>query len=174
MSQAPQESPILNLSLEEKVSQLLSKGGSISLKIDGFETRESQLEMALEISKAIKQKKSLVAEAGTGTGKTFAYLVPALLSGKKVIISTATKTLQEQLLTKDIPFLFDMCGVEGKARLLKGRENYLCPQRLEIAETAEQNTKSVWKKLALINEWKDKTKTGDKAELTTIDENDPI
>ncbi len=162
------------MSLEKKVKKLLAIDGAIASKVKGFEVRDDQVEMSLDIVEVINKQGALVAEAGTGTGKTFAYLVPALLSGKKVIISTATKTLQEQLLTKDIPFLLDMCGVEGKARLLKGRENYLCPQRLELAETSEDHPKSVWKKLSLISEWRHKTKTGDKAELGSIDENDPV
>ncbi|MDX1795648.1 MAG: ATP-dependent DNA helicase [Hydrogenovibrio sp.] len=130
--------------------------------------------MAETIATVIHEKSTLLAEAGTGTGKTFAYLVPALLSGKKIIISTATKTLQEQLIGKDLPLLMKLCEVEGQARLLKGRENYLCPQRLEIAETAEQHPKSVWKKLSLIHDWQEKTLKGDKSELTDLDENDPI
>jgi ATP-dependent DNA helicase DinG len=161
-------------SLSKEVKDLFSKDSKISLKIDGFEVRKVQIEMALAVSCAIENEEVLVAEAGTGTGKTFAYLAPAMLAGKKVIISTATKTLQEQLLTKDIPFLLKQCRVQGSARLLKGRENYLCSQRLDIAQTAEQNTKLAWKKLALISDWQQQTIDGDKAELSTIAENDFI
>ena len=161
-------------SLAEEVRKLFVKDSEVSKKIDDFEVRDAQIEMACEIANAIDNDKALVAEAGTGTGKTFAYLAPAMLAGKKVIISTATKTLQEQLLNKDIPFLLKQCKVQGTARVLKGRENYLCSTRLEIAESSEQNVKSVWKKLSLINEWQQKTVYGDKSELSSIDENDFI
>jgi len=161
-------------SLSEEVIRFFSKDSAVSSKIEDFEVRDAQVEMALEIASAIENDEVLVAEAGTGTGKTFAYLAPAMLAGKKVIISTATKTLQEQLINKDIPFLLKQCNVQGTARVLKGRENYLCSARLEIAETSEQNVKSVWKKLALISEWQQETVYGDKSELSTIDENDFI
>ena len=160
--------------LAEEVKSIFAKDSKVSAKIEGFEERDAQVDMALEIASAIKNESILVAEAGTGTGKTFAYLAPSMLSGKKVIISTATKTLQEQLLNKDIPFLLKQCKVQGTARALKGRENYLCSSRLEIAETAEQNTKAVLKKLALISDWSKKTVYGDKSELASIDENDFI
>lgn len=160
--------------LSQEVKALFSADSKVSAGIEGFELRDAQVEMALEIAETIANDELLVAEAGTGTGKTFAYLVPALLAGKKVIISTATKTLQEQLLMKDIPFLLELCKVQGTARLLKGRENYLCSSRLEIAETSEQNIKSVWKKLSLISDWQQKTIYGDKSELAVIDENDFI
>ncbi len=161
-------------SLAEEVRNLFSNESEISKQIEGFEVRQAQIAMACEIADAVDNEEVLIAEAGTGTGKTFAYLAPAMLAGKKVIISTATKTLQEQLLSKDIPFLSELCELQGTARVLKGRENYLCSTRLEIAETSEQNVKSVWKKLSLINEWQQKTVYGDKSELSSIDENDFI
>ena len=162
------------MSLVKRVQSILSSSGKLVEVIDGFESRQAQSEMAEAVAESIDSNQTFLAEAGTGTGKTFAYLVPSLLSGKKVIISTATKNLQEQLLTKDIPLLMDICEVEGQAKLLKGRENYLCSQRLEISETTEQHPKHVWKKLALIREWQQKTRVGDKAELAELDENDPI
>ena len=162
------------MSLVKRVQSILSSSGKLVEVIDGFESRQAQSEMAEAVAESIDSNQTFLAEAGTGTGKTFAYLVPSLLSGKKVIISTATKNLQEQLLTKDIPLLMDVCEVEGQAKLLKGRENYLCSQRLEISETTEQHPKHVWKKLALIREWQQKTRVGDKAELAELDENDPI
>lgn len=162
------------MSLITETQDLLTNDSKLKRLITDFEVRSSQLEMSLEVAKSIEEKSVLLAEAGTGTGKTFAYLIPALLSGKKVIISTATKNLQEQLLSKDIPLIKQLCGFKGSVKLLKGRENYLCPQRLEIAETTEQNTRSVWQKLSLIHDWMEKTHAGDKAELNTLDENDPI
>lgn len=162
------------MSLKSQIDAYLGADGRIAQAVDGYQVRQAQVEMAETVADIIEQDGSLLAEAGTGTGKTFSYLIPALLSGQKVIVSTATKTLQDQLLTKDIPLLMDVCGISGTARVLKGRENYLCPQRLEIAETAEQNTKEVWKKLDLIHDWQLKTRNGDKSELQALDENDPI
>jgi len=157
------------------IEDVLGDEGHLSKLVDGYSARQAQIDMALQIKELINDDGTLLAEAGTGTGKTFAYLVPALLSGKKVIVSTATKTLQEQLVHKDLPILFKACNVAGKARLLKGRDNYVCPQRLELTETVEQHSKHDWKKLSEIRSWVDnKTRTGDKAELESVPENDPI
>lgn len=157
------------------IEDVLSNDGSMSKLVDGYAVRQAQIDMAHQVSDLINDNDTLLAEAGTGTGKTFAYLVPALLSGKKVIVSTATKTLQEQLVHKDLPMLFKACGVIGKAKLLKGRDNYVCPQRLELTETVEQHSRQDWKKLSEIRNWVDnKTLTGDKAELESVTENDPI
>lgn len=162
------------MSLVTETRDLLTDDAKLNSQIADFELRTSQLEMALEIANTIESKDVLLAEAGTGTGKTFAYLIPALLSGKKIIISTATKNLQEQLLLKDLPLIKKLSGFNGSVKLLKGRENYICPQRLEIAETTEQNSRSVWQKLSKIHDWMDKTQVGDKSELKALDENDPI
>lgn len=157
------------------ITSVLGESGSLSQLVNGYAPRQAQIDMANEVGQLIKDEATLLAEAGTGTGKTFAYLVPALLSGKKVIVSTATKTLQEQLVQKDLPILFKACGISGKARLLKGRDNYVCPQRLEITETVEQHSRQDWKKLADIRDWVDnKTVSGDRAELESVPESDPI
>ncbi len=157
------------------IEEVMGEGGTLSELVEGYHAREAQVEMAYEIEQLIEAEDTLLAEAGTGTGKTFAYLVPALLSGKTVMVSTATKTLQEQLVQKDLPILFKACGLKGKARILKGRDNYLCPQRLEITETAEQHSRADWKKLALIRDWSEnKTEYGDKSELEAVSEDDPI
>lgn len=157
------------------IDSVLSNEGSLSELVEGYAARQAQIDMAHEVNELINNQETLLAEAGTGTGKTFAYLVPALLSGKKVIVSTATKTLQEQLVQKDLPILFKACQINGKARLLKGRDNYVCPQRLELTETVEQHSKQDWKKLSDIRDWVDnKTLTGDKGELDTVSETDPI
>ncbi|BBP45910.1 ATP-dependent helicase [Thiosulfatimonas sediminis] len=154
---------------------VMGEGGVLSNLVEGYSPRQAQLEMAQEVVDLIAAQETLLAEAGTGTGKTFAYLVPALLSGKKVIVSTATKTLQEQLVQKDLPMLFGACQIKGKPHLLKGRDNYVCPQRLEITETVEQHSKDDWKKLALIRSWvEDSTTSGDRAELADVPESDPI
>jgi len=156
------------------IEQVMGEGGSLTDYVKGYAPRQAQLDMAQEVKQLIDEEATLLAEAGTGTGKTFAYLVPALLSGKKIIVSTATKTLQEQLIQKDLPMLLKACQVTGKARLLKGRDNYLCSQRLELTETTEQHSREDWKKLAEIRNWSELTKQGDRAELETVPENDPI
>jgi ATP-dependent DNA helicase DinG len=156
------------------IESVMGLKGTLEALVEGYSPRKSQLDMAREVAEVIEEQSTLLAEAGTGTGKTFAYLVPALLSAKKIIISTATKTLQEQLIQKDLPILLKACQVKGKARLLKGRDNYLCPQRLELTETSEQHSKEDWRKLAKIRQWSDKTSLGDRAELADISESDPI
>ena len=156
------------------VDLVMGANSTLAQYVEGYQPRQAQIDMAHEIVALIEEESTLLAEAGTGTGKTFAYLVPALLSGKKVIVSTATKTLQEQLIQKDLPLLLKACGVKGKARLLKGRDNYLCPQRLELTETSEQHSREDWKKLAQIRHWSESTKDGDRAELDSVSENDMI
>src|SRR2546429_648838 len=95
----------------------------------GYEHRPEQRELALAVADALKHRRILVAEAGTGTGKTLAYLVPAVTSGRKVVISTATKTLQEQIFWKDIPLLKKELGLDFRAAYMKGRSNYFCLER---------------------------------------------
>lgn len=161
-------------SSKEQVHQILGESGKLAELIEGYETREAQVSFAEKFVEVIEANSTFLAEAGTGTGKTFAYLVPALISGKTVIVSTATKNLQEQLVEKDLPLLLKLLKIKGSVKLLKGRDNYLCPQRLELAETAEANSKAVWKKLQKIHDWSEKTKVGDKSEVSDLDENDPI
>jgi ATP-dependent DNA helicase DinG len=157
------------------IEMVMSSNGSLSKLVSNYSVRDAQLAMANEVKDIIDEQTTLLAEAGTGTGKTFAYLVPALLSGKKVIVSTATKTLQEQLVRKDLPILFKACEVPGKPRLLKGRDNYLCSERLEIVMTSEEHSRSDWNKLAKIRDWADhKTVDGDKSELDSVAEDDMI
>lgn len=156
------------------IESVMGEEGTLAESVKGYKPRQSQLDMAHEVAELIEAQSTLLAEAGTGTGKTFAYLVPALLSGKKIIVSTATKTLQEQLIQKDLPLLLKATKTHGKARLLKGRDNYLCPQRLELTETTEQHSREDWKKLGIIRNWSEKTRLGDRAELSEVAENDPI
>src|SRR5256714_15433527 len=107
--------------------------GALAAKIPEFKRRTQQLEMAQAIAQAIETNDVLVAEAGTGTGKTFAYLVPALLAGGKVIVSTGTKTLQDQLFDRDLPTVRAALASGASAALLKGRSNYVCLYRLKRA-----------------------------------------
>ena len=121
------------MSETSQLNQIFKAGGQLADAIAGFSERTQQLEMALAIENAIKNNTQLIAEAGTGTGKTFAYLVPALLSGGKVIISTGTKNLQDQLFSRDLPNVRDALKVPVTVTMLKGRSNYVCHYHLEAA-----------------------------------------
>ncbi|MBO7942117.1 DEAD/DEAH box helicase, partial [Streptomyces sp. S9] len=112
----------------------LSDGGEIARKLETFAPRPAQQDLAAAIADAFESRDTLLAEAGTGTGKTFAYLVPALLSGLKTIVSTGTRALQDQLYHRDLPRVRDALGVGLKTALLKGRANYLCRYRMEQAK----------------------------------------
>jgi len=133
--------------------------------------------MAKAVGAALARLEPLIVEAGTGTGKTFAYLVPALLSGRSVIISTGTRTLQDQLFRRDVPMLAKALGLPAKLALLKGRSNYLCRHRLELA--TQQGSllapaRDVARLLARVSRWAATTKTGDLAELTDLPEQSPV
>jgi ATP-dependent DNA helicase DinG len=148
--------------------------GPLARELRGFSPRRAQVEMARATAAAIEQGGNLVAEAGTGTGKTLAYLVPALLSDKKVIISTATKTLQDQLFHKDLPVVRHALARPIRTALLKGRGNYLCLYRLEnnLGFRAGQDARDA-RALGLIRRWARATRTGDIAEAHDIPEQSP-
>src|SRR5918911_1566095 len=116
-----------------ELDPIFAEDGALSRVVAGFRARPCQVEMAHAVSHAIEARTVLVAEAGTGTGKTFAYLVPALRSGGKVIISTGTKTLQDQLFDRDIPMVRDALKAPVTVALLKGRANYVCHHHLDRA-----------------------------------------
>jgi ATP-dependent DNA helicase DinG len=157
------------------LSQIFKANGALADAIQGFSERKEQLEMALAIEDAIKNNKQLIAEAGTGTGKTFAYLVPALLSGGKVIISTGTKTLQDQLFNRDLPNVRDALKVPVTVAMLKGRANYVCHYHLEAAaQSGRFASREDAKYVHLIKNFSENSKTGDKAELTDVPENATI
>jgi ATP-dependent DNA helicase DinG len=152
-----------------------SHDGPLSTVISGYQPRAAQLEMADAIADAIASKQNLIAEAGTGTGKTFAYLAPAILSGKKTIISTGTKNLQDQLFNKDLPVIRKAMKTPFMAALLKGRSNYLCTYRLENSLTSTLGfSKEDAQALAQINTWAKRTKTGDTSEMSEVSEANPI
>jgi len=160
------------MSAHSKLSQIFTQGGALSQEIQGFSERTQQLEMALAIQEAIEHNQQLIAEAGTGTGKTFAYLVPALLSGGKVIISTGTKTLQDQLFNRDLPNIRDALKVPVTVAMLKGRANYICHYHLERAAVDGRfASREDAQYLQVINTFAENTKTGDKSELNTVPEN---
>jgi ATP-dependent DNA helicase DinG len=145
--------------------------GPLAAAIGGFRPRSQQLEMAERIAAVIRDNGVLVAEAGTGTGKTFAYLVPALLAGGKVIISTGTKTLQDQLFKRDLPTVRDALGVGASIALLKGRANYLCPYHLQRGlDTARFASREEAGHLRRIARFAERTRSGDKAECVDVPE----
>jgi ATP-dependent DNA helicase DinG len=116
-----------------KLRPFFRRGGLLSQAHPRYEFRPGQLEMALEIETCLAEKRHLIVEAGTGTGKTLAYLVPVIASGKRVVISTGTKNLQEQLFYKDVPFLAQALGRDLRVCYMKGRQNYLCREKLSEA-----------------------------------------
>ena len=163
------------MSEHSTLSQIFKSGGALAQAIQGFSERTQQLEMALAIESAIQENKQLIAEAGTGTGKTFAYLVPALLSGGKVIISTGTKTLQDQLFNRDLPNVRDALKVPVTVAMLKGRANYVCHYHLERAsQEGRFASRDDAKFVHIIKNFAEHSKTGDKAELTEVPENATI
>ncbi|MES2500334.1 MAG: ATP-dependent DNA helicase [Pseudomonadota bacterium] len=158
-----------------QLTQVFKQDGTLAEAIKGYSERSQQLEMALAIEAAIKDNKQLVAEAGTGTGKTFAYLVPALLSGGKVIISTGTKTLQDQLFNRDLPNVRDALKMPVTVAMLKGRSNYVCHYHLEAAaQSGRFASREDAKYVHIIQNFAENSKTGDKSELTEVPENATI
>jgi len=156
----------LTLVRTSNVDTLLGPGGALQLALPAYEHRPEQLQMARAVERAFSERSYLLAEAGTGTGKTLAYLVPALLSGRRVVVSTATKTLQDQIFFKDLPLLRERMGLEFEAAYLKGRGNYLCLQRfnsfLKDPTFGSREEVRYWPH---IQEWSSRTETGDRAEL---------
>jgi ATP-dependent DNA helicase DinG len=160
---------------EHDVAALLGAEGPFAREVSGFKPREAQQRMASAVAKAIDDRETLIAEAGTGTGKTFAYLVPALMSGQRVIVSTGTKTLQDQLFFRDLPRVQSVLGVRLKVSLLKGRANYLCLYRLDqtVREGYTVQREQV-AQLAAIRTWSTRTRRGDRMELAEIPEDSPL
>jgi ATP-dependent DNA helicase DinG len=151
---------------------LFSAAGPLASTVPGYRPRAQQLEMAQAVAQAIRSRGVLVAEAGTGTGKTFAYLVPALVSGGKVIISTGTKTLQDQLFTKDLPTVRDALKVPVTVALLKGRANYVCHHHLERAQTEGRfASRDDARHLPAIVRFARTSRSGDKAECSRVPDN---
>ena len=161
--------------LEQAVTAAFARGGALAQADANHVEREVQLRMALGVAQAIESKSALVAEAGTGVGKTFAYLVPTLLSGARALVSTATKSLQDQLFLRDIPRLRDALKLPVTAALLKGRSSYLCLHRLNQARQAE-TLPDRWavRTLAKVEQWSHVTVSGDLAELDGLDERSSV
>lgn len=159
----------------DEISAIFSDNGALSQSLKGFRPRAEQLDMAQSVGDAIQNKSSLVVEAGTGTGKTFAYLAPALVFGKKTIISTGSKNLQDQLFNRDLPAIKKALKFTGKIALLKGRANYLCLERLDqVIAQGVFGDKSVLADLSKVRKWNNSTKTGDFTECIELAEDSPI
>ena len=151
-----------------------SRKGPLSQWHPQFEFRHGQSEMAEAIESALADRKHLLVDAGTGTGKTLAYLVPAILSGKRIVVSTGTKNLQEQLFFKDIPFLEQHLG-KLRVCYMKGRNNYLCRQKLyDLTDQPVLNGLQEIEQYRHIAEWEPHTETGDRAELTELPESNQL
>jgi ATP-dependent DNA helicase DinG len=163
------------LLLENPVREAFAPDGVLSRAAEQFRPRAGQTDMAIAVARTIECGGALVVEAGTGVGKTFSYLVPALLSGERVLLSTATKTLQDQLYGRDLPRLVEALGLPVRTALLKGRASYLCVQRLALARQDGVSTdRASARTLAKIEEWSQVTRTGDLAELPGLDERSPL
>jgi ATP-dependent DNA helicase DinG len=171
--------------LEEAVARVFASGGPLETELDGFEPREAQREMAAAVAGVLGEGGVLLAEAGTGTGKTLAYLVPAILKREQVIVSTGTKNLQEQIYFKDLPVLERVLGVPFRATCMKGRGNYLCLHRFEqvrqqaadglpVALPGFADASSTRIVLPIIERWSRTTDTGDRAELEDLPEDLPL
>jgi ATP-dependent DNA helicase DinG len=168
---APTASPKLGTSLH----QFFAPGGLLSRTHPAYEFRRGQLQMAQAVEQALEQKRHLIVEAGTGTGKTLAYLMPVIRSGKRVIISTGTKNLQEQLFHKDVPFLEQALFPEGDRKLstcyMKGRNNYLCRKKLyDLTNQPVLSGLDEIEHYRAIAAWEQATQTGDRAELASLPE----
>ncbi len=160
------------------IEKTFSQQGALGKAIPGFQPRQAQIDMAMAVAKAISDGGQLVVEAGTGTGKTFAYLVPALMSGKKIIISTGSKNLQEQLFHRDLPLMTSALGFHGNVALLKGRANYLCLDRLSRqmveSHTNDAADPQLLTQLVKVRSWSSETKTGDLGECDALPEDSVI
>ena len=157
----------------QNLTEFFDNDSPLKELLPGFQPRAGQAWMAEAVAEAMDGLQHLVVEAGTGTGKTFAYLLPALMSGRKTIISTGTKALQDQLYHRDLPMIARAVGRPVTTALLKGRANYLCLQRLDTV--ADQSAASNYAaELRSINEWRPRTDHGDRAELVEVAEDSQV
>lgn len=161
--------------LAQAVAQAFGPGGPLAEADPSYTEREAQQQLALAVAQAIEAREPLVAEAGTGVGKTFGYLVPLLLSGCRALVSTATKSLQDQLFLRDLPRLRDALRLPVTLALLKGRASYLCLHRMQQARlTGELPDRWAVRALAKVETWSHATRSGDLAELEGLDERSPV
>jgi ATP-dependent DNA helicase DinG len=160
--------------IEPDVDSALGPGGLLERAIPGFGFREPQLAVARAVARALSGEGNLLVEAGTGTGKTFAYLVPALLSGRRVVVSTGTRVLQDQIFDKDLKALAAVLPVEGRVAVLKGRTNYLCLHRLDAVRAAGPGAAVPAADLERLSAWAEATEVGDLAEMAELPETHPV
>lgn len=154
---------------------LLGPRGPFAARVEDYQVRPGQLEVSDAVERLLERDGSLLCEAGTGIGKTFAYLVPALRSGRKVVISTATKTLQDQIAHRDLPLVQKVLGTEVRVAVMKGLGNYLCRRRYREFQLSEEAIRPKYaSSLRLLREWTRTTDVGDFAELVTLSESDPV
>ena len=158
--------------MSDEINDILGPAGPFARHLPGFKPRKAQARMAAAVAAALEARRPLLVEAGTGTGKTFAYLVPALLAGLRVLVSTGTRTLQDQLYAKDVPLVAAAMGAPAKVALLKGRANYLCTYRLkrELAQGALEGVAVRDPLLARLESWALVTRTGDLAEVPGLND----
>lgn len=163
-------------SLARAAADALGPAGALAAVTPGYQPRDGQLRMAQAVAHTVEHGGVLAVEAATGVGKTFAYLVPALLARQRVLFSTATKTLQDQLFGRDIPHLLAALGVPLKVAMLKGRSSYVCPQRLQELSHAQphQLSPQSWQQVHHVRTWATATQTGDLAEMPDLDEQSPL
>jgi ATP-dependent DNA helicase DinG len=154
---------------------IFEPGGVLARILPNYEYRPEQKQMAAAVSRALEEDRFLIAEAGTGTGKTLAYLIPAVFSGKKVIVSTGTKTLQEQLFFKDLPLIREKLGASFRAAFMKGRNNYLCLRRFRL-QSRQPLLKSLDEAVQFqeLKKWSRKTVSGDRGEIAGLPEDLPL
>jgi len=155
--------------------ELLGPDGALAAVLHGYEARPGQLDMATAVERALDQDRILLCEAGTGTGKTLAYLIPALQSGRKVVISTASRALQEQIFSNDLPLVRSALGIDVHAQVVKGLSNYLCRRRFaELRFTQDAAKPIIRTALPIVEQWAERTRQGDLAEVESLAEHHPI
>jgi len=160
--------------LADHTRAALAADGPLDQRLPGYVPRAAQMHLAEAVAEAFESRGCLIAEAGTGTGKTYAYLVPALLSGKRVIISTGTRALQDQLYHRDLPRVRDALGIGLRSALLKGRANYLCLYRTEQAKGESNPSREQAAQFHRVLAWSQRTQRGDLAELADFPEDSPL
>lgn len=164
-----------SIGLAESCRHAMAPDGPLALGLAGYIPRAGQLAMADAVAAALERRSQLLVEAGTGTGKTYAYLVPALLSGRRVIVSTGTRNLQDQLFARDLPALAGAMGAPVEIALLKGRANYLCLHRHGLARNdPSELTRTGLRELARITSWSESTHSGDVGEVTGVPEDSVV
>ncbi|MEE8161444.1 MAG: DEAD/DEAH box helicase, partial [Acidobacteriota bacterium] len=156
------------------LEEIFGPGGVLEKKLPNYEYRASQQIMAEAVLEAIQAAQPLCVEAGTGTGKTLAYLIPALFSHQRAIISTATKNLQDQIFFKDLPFIKEHLFPDLRVAYMKGRQNYLCLRRFQEEITEAKALEGVREEWQTVSEWVKQTETGDRSELNWMRDDDPL